>query len=88
VFGFIFGMIVGGAAVYFYGRQIREYVDETTRGARDRAADTLHAAAEGLQTARERVDTAADAARQRIESAAEAARSSERGTSSHERRLG
>jgi hypothetical protein len=64
---FVIGAIVGGAAMYFYGGQIRDYVDQTTRGAREKAADTLHAAAGGLQSA-------TDTARQRIESAAETAR--------------
>jgi hypothetical protein len=69
VIGFLFGAIIGGAAMYFYGGQMRDYVDEKTRGARDKAADRLHAAAEGLQSA-------ADTARQRIDSAAESTRSS------------
>lgn len=66
--GFVLGAIVGGAAMYFYGERIRDYADQTTRGARDRAADTLHAAADSLQAA-------TDTARQRMESVADAARS-------------
>jgi hypothetical protein len=65
--GFLLGAIIGGAAMYFYGGQVRDYVDQKTRGARDEAADALHAAAEGLQSATEK-------ARQRMENVAEAAR--------------
>lgn len=53
---FIVGAIMGGAAVWLYGREIREYVEDRTRGARDKAADTLQAAAEGLQSAKEKVE--------------------------------
>lgn len=47
---FIFGALVGATAMYFYGRQIRDYVGEKTQGARAKAADTLHAAADSLQS--------------------------------------
>lgn len=53
---FIVGAIMGGAAVWLYGREIREYVEDRTRGARDKAADTLQAAAEGLQSAKDKVE--------------------------------
>ena len=53
---FLMGIIMGGAAVYFYGPQIREYLDDKTRTARTRAADTLQSAAEGLQSAKESVE--------------------------------
>jgi hypothetical protein len=53
---FLMGIIMGGAAVYFYGPQIREYLDEKTKTARSRAADTLQAASEGLQAAKETVE--------------------------------
>jgi hypothetical protein len=53
---FLMGVITGAAAVYLYGPQIREYVDEKTKAARSRAADTLQAASEGLQAAKETVE--------------------------------
>jgi len=53
---FILGVIVGAAAVWFYGREIFEYVDEKTRMAREKAADTLQSAAETLQGAKETID--------------------------------
>ncbi|HEY7650420.1 MAG TPA: hypothetical protein VID04_15600 [Methylomirabilota bacterium] len=53
---FLMGVIMGGAAVYFYGPQIREYLDEKTKTARTKAADTLQAASEGLQAAKETVE--------------------------------
>src|SRR5207245_7236507 len=53
---FLLGMIVGAAAVWFYGRDLIEYVDDKTRIARSKAADTLHSAAETLQGARETID--------------------------------
>ena len=54
--GFLMGVILGGAAVYFYGPQIREFLDEKTRTARSRAADTLQSASESLQSAKESVE--------------------------------
>src|SRR6058998_1871306 len=53
---FILGVIVGAAAVWFYGRDLIDYVDDKTRIARAKAADTLHSAAETLQGARETID--------------------------------
>jgi len=53
---FLLGMIVGAAAVWFYGRDLIEYVDDKTRIARSKAADTLHSAAETLQGPRETID--------------------------------
>jgi hypothetical protein len=52
---FMLGLIMGGAAVWFYGREIGGYVDDKTRAARGKAADTLQAAAEGLQSAKETI---------------------------------
>ena len=52
---FILGAIIGGAAVWLYGDQMRtylNYLDDKTRQARSKAADTLQAAAEGLQSAK------------------------------------
>jgi len=53
---FIFGAIFGGAAVWVYRDQLREYFDDKTRVARSRAADTLQSAAEGLQSAKETLE--------------------------------
>ncbi|PYM95761.1 MAG: hypothetical protein DME08_15130 [Candidatus Rokuibacteriota bacterium] len=53
---FLLGMIVGAAAVWFYGRDLIDYVDDKTRIARSKAADTLHSAAETLQGPRETID--------------------------------
>ncbi len=53
---FILGVIIGAAAVWFYGRDIIEYVDDKTRIARGKAADTLHSAAETLHGTRETID--------------------------------
>jgi hypothetical protein len=53
---FLMGIIMGGAAVYFYGPQIREFLDDKSRTVRSRAADGLQSAAEGLQSAKESVE--------------------------------
>ena len=52
---FLLGAIVGGAAVWWYKDEIREYVDDMTEGLRDRAASGLEQAAERLQTAADSV---------------------------------
>ena len=54
---FILGALTGGAIVWFYGRDIREYVDDKTSTVRTRAADTLQSAAEGLQSAKDKIET-------------------------------
>lgn len=53
---FLFGVILGGAAVWLYGRELRDFIDDRTRTARSRAADTLQAASEGLQPAKESIE--------------------------------
>jgi hypothetical protein len=53
VTGFIVGALTGGAVAYLYGDQIRGYLDSTSRRVRNRAADTLQSAAEGVQSAKE-----------------------------------
>jgi hypothetical protein len=57
---FLFGAVVGAAAMYYYGRDIKRYVDETTRDVRAKAAGTLVNVAEtiegGLQEAADRLD--------------------------------
>jgi hypothetical protein len=60
---FILGAITGGTIVWFWGPEIRDFIDEQTKGLRDatggrlqRAADGLHSAAEGLQAARSTIE--------------------------------
>jgi hypothetical protein len=53
---FVAGAIVGGLVVWLYGREIRAFIDGRTLTARARAADTLKAAAEGLQAAKEKIE--------------------------------
>jgi hypothetical protein len=43
---FVLGTIVGGLAVWLWGREIEGYVGERTRGVRARAADALRAVEE------------------------------------------
>jgi hypothetical protein len=45
--GFILGAITGAAIVWFWRRQIEDYVGEHTRGVRTRAAEGLRAVEEG-----------------------------------------
>jgi hypothetical protein len=53
---FLLGAIVGGAAVWWYKDELREYVDDMTVGLRDRAAAGLEQAADRLQTAADTVE--------------------------------
>jgi len=43
---FILGTIVGGVAVWLWGREIEGYVGEKTRGVRAKAADAMRAVEE------------------------------------------
>ena len=52
----IFGALLGGAAVWFYRDQLKAYLDDKTRSARTRAADTLQAASENLQGSKETME--------------------------------
>ncbi len=56
---FIAGMIAGGAAVWFWGDAIRDYLDEQTRDVRTRAARPLHAVAETVEHVASTVEGAA-----------------------------
>jgi hypothetical protein len=49
----VIGALMGGAVAYLYGDQLRGFLDDKTRTARTRAADTLQSAAEGLHSAKE-----------------------------------
>ena len=63
--GFLIGAIAGGVAMWLYGDQIREYVDEMTSGVRERAAAKLEGAADRLQSVAESVENGlSDAATQ------------------------
>jgi hypothetical protein len=62
--GFILGAVTGGAIVWFWGREIREYIDERTLGLRravaarlQAAADSLQATADKLQSAKETIES-------------------------------
>ena len=57
--GFLLGVIVGAGAMWLYGRDIVMYVDERTRDARTRVAETLQSAAETLQGSKQPPRTAA-----------------------------
>jgi hypothetical protein len=54
--GFILGAIAGGVAMWLYGDQIREYVDDMTSGVRERAAAGLEGAADRLQNVAQTVE--------------------------------
>ncbi len=48
---FVLGAITGGTIVWFWGREIRQFLDEQTSGVREAAAGKLQAAADSLQAA-------------------------------------
>jgi hypothetical protein len=54
--GFIIGAIAGGMAMWLYGDQIREYLDDMTSGVRERAAAGLEGAADRLQNVAQTVE--------------------------------
>ena len=55
---FILGAVVGGAIVWVWGREIREFVDERTLGMRRALAARLQGAADGLQATVDKLQTA------------------------------
>jgi hypothetical protein len=55
---FILGALTGGAVVWFWGREIRELIDEKTLGVREAVGDRLEAAASGLQGTADRLQRA------------------------------
>jgi uncharacterized membrane protein (DUF373 family) len=61
--GFIIGAIAGGVAMWLYGDQIREYVDDMTFGVRERTAAKLEDAADRLQSVAQSVRSRAVVAR-------------------------
>ena len=62
---FLIGAIAGGAAVWLYGDQLREYVDDVTSDLRGQAAAGLEGAAERLQSVAETVEEGLSKAAQR-----------------------
>jgi hypothetical protein len=54
--GFIIGAIAGGVAMWLYGDQLREYVDDMTSGLREKTAARLEGAADRLQSVAESVE--------------------------------
>jgi hypothetical protein len=56
--GFILGAVTGGAIVWFWGREIREYIDERTLGLRQAMAARLQAAADSLQATADKLQSA------------------------------
>jgi hypothetical protein len=56
---FVLGVIVGAAAVWLWGREMEEYVEEQTRGMRTKAA-------EGVQAVEEKVSEALRAGQEAI----------------------
>jgi hypothetical protein len=55
---FILGAITGGAIVWFWGREIREYIDERTLGLRHSLASRLQAAADSVQATADKLQNA------------------------------
>lgn len=55
---FILGVVTGGAVVWFWGREIREVIDERTLGLRQAVAARLQAAADSLQATADKLESA------------------------------
>ena len=53
---FLVGAIAGAAAMWFYGEQIREAVDDATSGVRTRAVESMHNVADTLQSVADTAD--------------------------------
>ena len=63
---FVTGLIAGGVAVWMYGDQIRDYVDDVTSDLRGQAAAGLEGAAERLQSVAETVEDGLGKAAQKV----------------------
>ena len=61
---FLVGAVAGGVAVWFWGDQIREALDEATSGVRTRTAEQLQGVADRLQTVADTVDQGLSGAQQ------------------------
>ena len=55
---FILGALTGGAVVWFWGREIRELIDDKTRGVREAAAERIQSTAGHLQSTVDRLQKA------------------------------
>lgn len=55
---FILGAVAGGAVVWFWGREIRELVDDKTLGMREAVAGHLQSTASHLQSTVDRLQKA------------------------------
>jgi hypothetical protein len=64
--GFIVGALAGGIAVYLWGDQIRSYVEDSTRGFRERTADTLKQAGERMGSMSEKISDTISAGEEAI----------------------
>ena len=53
---FMVGAIAGGVAVWLWGDQMREALDEATTGVRTRSAERLYGVADTLQSVADTVD--------------------------------
>lgn len=53
---FLVGAIAGGVAMWFWGDQIREALDDATSGVRTRSAEQLQGVADTLQSVADTVD--------------------------------
>ena len=62
---FLVGAAAGALAMWYWGDDIRDYVDSKTRGVRDRAVETL-------QTVEERAGDVLDRAKEQVSSTLQA----------------
>jgi hypothetical protein len=62
---FMIGALAGALAMWYWGDDIRDYVDSKTRGVRDRAVETL-------QTVEERAGDVLDRAKEQVSSTLQA----------------
>ncbi|HUF93921.1 MAG TPA: hypothetical protein VMR23_16215 [Candidatus Limnocylindria bacterium] len=63
---FLTGVIAGGVAVWMFGDQIRDYVDDVTHDLRGQAAAGLEGAAERLQSVADTVEEGLAGSQQRV----------------------
>ena len=55
---FVLGAVTGGLVVWFWGREIREIIDDSTLGMRETVAERLQSTASGLQATVDRLQKA------------------------------
>lgn len=63
---FLIGAIAGGVAVWLWGDQMREALDDATSGVRTRSAARLHGVADTLQSVADTVDQGLSATQPRV----------------------